>query len=196
MTMTTQEIRGIRVVRDEAVRPVRLVNTVMGKTPVKQSYPSLPQRFSPAGHPDWRHLRIDELDVERAALRAGRSESDAGDLMTRNLAMNARQAVQLGRPTAEAPVQESDTRAHAPMSAYLARTSPLNSNAQPSPAASRSLASMPTLGRAAKSARALKPGLGASSATSRGRSVDDLCSSLVAIKATTKGGRISPQVAD
>lgn len=196
MTVTTQAIRGIRVVRDEAVSPVRLGFTVMGKTPVKQSYPSLPQRFSPAGHPGWRHLRIDELDAERAALRAGRSESDAGDLVMRSLAMCARQAVQLGRPTAEGSVQDSDTRAHAPLSAYLARTSPLNSNALPSPAARLRLATVPTLGRATKSARAQKSGLGAPSATSRGRSVDHSCSSSIAITAMAKGGRISQRVAD
>jgi hypothetical protein len=196
MTVTTQEIRGIRVVSDEAVSPVRLGFAVMGKPPVQQSYPSLPQRFSPIGHPGWRHLRIDAIDAERAALRAGRSESDSGDLVMRSLAMCARQAVQLGRPTAEGSVQVSDTTAHAPLSAYLARTSPLNSNAQPSPAARFHLAKKPTLGRAAKSARAQKSGLGASSATSRGRSADGSCSSQVAITATAESKRISQRAAD
>lgn len=198
MTVKTQEIRGIRVACDEAVSPVRLGFAVVGKTPVQQSYPSLPQCFPPANKPGWRHLRSDDVAAERVASRAGRSESNTGNSVMRSLAMTARLAVQLGRPTAEGSDRDADAVAQKPRSAHPARTSPLNSNRMPSLTANRAKCAKlaAKLGRDSKSARAQHTGLGAPSATSRGRSVDGFGSSCIAMTAIAKGARIPPRAAD
>lgn len=187
MTVNTQEIRGIRVVADEAVRPVRLGITVVGKTPVQLSYPSLPQCFPPAGKPGQRHLHTEILEVERVASRAGRSESHAGDHASRSLASMARQAVLLDWPTAEVWVD-----ADAGKLARTNSTKPLTSNRRPSPAARFMRACVPTLGSDAKSTARMQAGRGAPSATSRGLA-DGSRFSPDAISAGTKRTRIPPR---
>src|SRR5947209_12342228 len=93
--LKTLVLRGILVAGDANVSPVRLgFAPAMGKPPVEPSYPVLPQR-SLAGQPSGRHVE------KRAAVRAGRSESEAGNRTSRKLASIARQAVQFGWPTAE-----------------------------------------------------------------------------------------------
>jgi hypothetical protein len=95
--------RGILVAGDANVSLVRSgFAPAMGKPPAS---PVLPQRsVSAVVQPSWRHV-----DEQRAALRAGRSGSDAGDLASRRLASITRQAVQFGWPTAEGRDTDRDT---------------------------------------------------------------------------------------
>src|SRR5947209_18610954 len=114
--LKTLVLRGILVAGDANVSPVRLgFAPAMGKPPVEPSYPVLPQR-SLAGQPSGRHVE------KRAAVRAGRSESDAGDRTSRTLACIARQAVQFGWPTAAEP--GNDLRGRMSLRLLLAASAP------------------------------------------------------------------------
>src|SRR5262245_14365150 len=100
--LKTLVLRGILVQGDANVSLVRPgFVPAMGKPPAS---PVLPQRsVSAVVQPSWRHVN------ERAALRAGRSGSDAGDFASRRLASITRQAVQFGWPTAEGWDTDRDT---------------------------------------------------------------------------------------
>ena len=91
-------LRGVPVAGDVVAEMARMgFQLVKGQTPATLSYPRHPsQRFGQIGQPDVRRLLVGTYDKEAAATRAGRSESEAGVLVSRDPAIFAGRTVLSG----------------------------------------------------------------------------------------------------